>query len=66
MMGQDMNYDSDETQMRDGQIGRCFGNDIGVPVVFSVNNYGKLIEGSIVKNLNGTHLRKYDDEYAEC
>ena len=49
MMGQDMNYDSDKKEDRDGQIGQMLGNDIGVPVVFSVNNYGKLIEGSIVK-----------------
>ena len=49
MMGQDMNYDSDKKEDRDGQLGQMLGNDIGMPVVFSVNNFGKLVEGSIVK-----------------
>ncbi len=50
MMGQDMNYDSDKKEDREGQIGQAVAETIDKPTLFTINSYGKLKEGSIVKS----------------
>lgn len=50
MMGRDINFDSDKKEDRDGEMGQAMGNVTGKPTVFTVNEYGKIKEGSIVKS----------------
>lgn len=50
MMGRDINYDSDKKEDREGEMGQAMGEVTGKPTLFSINNYGKIIEGSIIKS----------------
>lgn len=49
MMGQEMNYDSDKKEDRDGQMGQSLNGMINQTVTFDVNSFGKVIESSVVK-----------------
>lgn len=49
MMGQSLNYDSDKKEDQEGQIGQMMGGAVNKPASFSVNSFGKIIEGSIKK-----------------
>ena len=49
MMGQDMNYDSDKKEDREGQIGQDLNGQVNQTVTFKVDASGKVIEGSVVK-----------------
>ncbi len=46
MMGQDMNYDSDKKEDRDGQMGKEFNNLIGKVGLFTINNWGLMINST--------------------
>ncbi len=49
MMGQAVNYDSDKKEDSDGELGQALGGGLNKPTTFSVNSFGKIIEGSIKK-----------------
>lgn len=49
MMGQDMNYDSDKKEDREGQIGQDLNGQVNQTVTFKVDASGKVIDGSVVK-----------------
>jgi Family of unknown function (DUF6263) len=49
VMGQDMNYDSDKKEDREGKMGATMNNMVGKPTTFTVDMDGKVIEKSIVK-----------------
>jgi Family of unknown function (DUF6263) len=49
VMGQDMNYDSDKKEDREGKMGSTMNNMVGKPTTFTVDMDGKVIEKSIVK-----------------
>lgn len=51
-MGQELNFDSDKKEDMEGQLGSTAGASINKPTLFSVDNLGKLIEGSVVKSTN--------------
>jgi hypothetical protein len=50
MMGQDINYDSDKKEDRNGELGKTFEDMLDKPTIFDINNYGKIIESSILKS----------------
>lgn len=50
MMGQDMNYDSDKKADREGPLGQAMAGEIDKSTLFTINSFGKLKEGSIVKS----------------
>jgi Family of unknown function (DUF6263) len=52
MMGQDINFDSDKKEDREGQMGQATGDVIGKPTLFTINGFGKIKEGSIIKSTN--------------
>ncbi len=43
-MGQDMSYDSDKKEDRDGPMGKELNNLIGKPGLFTINDIGKIIK----------------------
>jgi hypothetical protein len=49
MMGQDVNYDSDKKEDRDGQLGEAVNGQINQTTTFKINSFGKVVEGSVVK-----------------
>jgi len=49
MMGQDISYNSDKKEDRSGQLGAALEDMLDKPTTFSINNYGKIDAGSIVK-----------------
>ena len=49
MMGQDINYDSDKKEDRDGQLGGTMGDMLNKSTAFNINKFGKIDESSIVK-----------------
>ncbi|MEI7734503.1 MAG: DUF6263 family protein [Ferruginibacter sp.] len=49
MMGQDMNYDSDKKEDREGEMGQSLNGMINQTVTFDINSFGKVIEPSVVK-----------------
>ena len=51
-MGQEMNFDSDKKEDMEGQLGPTAGASINKPTLFSINSFGKLIEGSVLKSTN--------------
>lgn len=50
MMGQEINYDSDKKEDRNGELGKTFEDMFDKPTIFDINNYGKIIESSIIKS----------------
>lgn len=50
MMGQDMRYDSDKKEDRDGKMGETMNNLVNVTTSFSVDNDGKVVPGSLIKS----------------
>lgn len=49
MMGQDMSYDSDKKEDRDGKLGESLNKQVGVTTTFEVGKDGKIIESTIKK-----------------
>ena len=49
VMGQEMNYDSDKKEDRDGKMGETMNNMVGKPTTFTVGMDGKVIEKTVVK-----------------
>lgn len=49
MMGQDMNYDSDKKEDRDGQMGEALNDQINQTVTFKIDPGGKVISSTVVK-----------------
>ena len=49
VMGQEMNYDSDKKEDRDGKMGETMNNMVGKPTTFTVGMNGKVIEKTVVK-----------------
>jgi Family of unknown function (DUF6263) len=49
MMGQDMSYDSDKKEDRDGKLGEGLNKQVGVTTSFEVAKDGKIIESTVVK-----------------
>lgn len=49
MMGQEMNYDSDKKEDRDGKMGEMLNKMVGGATTFEVDKTGKIIESTIVK-----------------
>ena len=50
MMGQDMNYDSDNKADRYGKLGESLNKQVGYTTIFNVGKDGTIIESSIVKS----------------
>lgn len=50
MMGQDINYDSDKKEDREGQMGQAMGGMLDKSTLFTINHYGSLKMGSIIKS----------------
>lgn len=50
MMGQDINYDSDKKEDREGQMGQAMGGTLDKSTLFTINHYGSLKKGSIIKS----------------
>jgi Family of unknown function (DUF6263) len=49
VMGQDMNYDSDKKEDREGKMGAGMNDMVGKPTTFTVDKDGKVIEKTVVK-----------------
>lgn len=49
MMGQDVSYDSDKKEDREGQMGDAMKNLVNQTVTFKIDATGKIIEGSVEK-----------------
>ncbi len=49
VMGQEMNYDSDKKEDREGKMGETMNNMVGKPTTFTVGKDGKIIEKTVVK-----------------
>jgi hypothetical protein len=49
VMGQDMSYDSDKKEDREGKMGEAMNGMVGKPTTFTVGTDGKVIEKSVVK-----------------
>jgi Family of unknown function (DUF6263) len=49
VMGQDMNYDSDKKEDREGKMGATMNSMVGKPTTFTVGMDGKVIEKTVVK-----------------
>jgi Family of unknown function (DUF6263) len=52
-MGQDVKFDSDKKEDLEGDIGKNAAGMIGKETLFKVNNFGRVIEGSIIKPQGG-------------
>jgi hypothetical protein len=50
MMGQDINYDSDKKEDREGQMGQAMSGTLDKSTLFTINHYGSLKKGSILKS----------------
>jgi hypothetical protein len=49
VMGQEMSYDSDKKEDREGKMGASMNNMVGKPTTFTVGMDGKVIEKTVVK-----------------